>query len=145
MPWLYGEEAVEVTRAFCELKQRLVPYLMRLGREAAATGVPVLRPMLLEFPDDPACLTLDRQYMLGDALLVAPVMSDDGTVDYYLPEGRWTHLLSGETRQGPGWFRETCGYDTLPLYLREGYKVLKNKKTGGDASFASPPVFTVCV
>ena len=57
--------------------------------------------------------------------LVAPVMSDDGTVDYYLPEGRWTHLLSGETRQGPGWFRETCGYDTLPLYLREGYKVLE--------------------
>ena len=123
VPWLYGEEAVRVTRAFCELKQRLVPYLLRLGREAAETGVPVMRPMLLEFPDDPACLTLDRQYMLGEALLVAPVMSEDGEVSYYLPAGRWTHLLSGETRQGPGWFCDTCGYETLPLYLREGCSV----------------------
>lgn len=125
VPWLYGEEAVAVTRRFCELKERLVPYLTRLGREAASTGIPLLRPMLLEFPEDPVCRTLDRQYMLGDALLVAPVMSADGEVEYYLPAGSWTHLLSGETRQGPGWFRETCAYDTLPLYVREGYSVLE--------------------
>ena len=114
---------MQVTRAFCELKQRLTPYLVRLGREAAETGVPVLRPMLLEFPDDPACLTLDRQYMLGGALLVAPVMNESGEAEYYLPAGMWTHLLSGEKRQGPGWFRETCGYETLPLYVREGCSV----------------------
>ena len=56
----------------------------------------MLRAMLLEFPDDPTCATLDRQYMLGDSLLVAPVFSADGWVEYYVPEGRWTHYLSGE-------------------------------------------------
>ena len=62
-------------------------------------------------------------YMLGGALLVAPVMNESGEAEYYLPAGMWTHLLSGEKRQGPGWFRETCGYETLPLYVREGCSV----------------------
>ena len=51
----------------------------------------MMRAMLLEFPDDPGCDTLDRQYMLGEPLLVAPVFSPDGVVDYYLPAGRWTN------------------------------------------------------
>jgi alpha-D-xyloside xylohydrolase len=63
------------------------------------------RPMVLEFPDDPACAVLDRQYMLGGDLLVAPVFQEGGEVDYYVPEGTWTHLLSGETVTGPGWRR----------------------------------------
>jgi alpha-D-xyloside xylohydrolase len=74
--------------------------------------------MLLEFPDDPASDTLDRQYMLGGALLVAPVLSFDGTVDYYLPAGRWTHLLTGELVMGGGWRREQYGYLSLPLFVR---------------------------
>jgi alpha-D-xyloside xylohydrolase len=74
--------------------------------------------MVLEFPDDPACDTLDRQYMLGDALLVAPVFSADGYVDYYLPHGRWTSFLSGELLQGGRWVREHHGYLSLPLMAR---------------------------
>ena len=60
-----------------------------------------MRAMLLEFPDDPACAYLDRQYLLGDSLLVAPVFAADGVVDYYVPAGRWTHFLTGETVVGP--------------------------------------------
>jgi alpha-D-xyloside xylohydrolase len=75
---------------------------------------------VLAYPDDPACRTLDRQYLLGPDLLVAPVFSADGEVEVYLPEGRWTHLLTGETAQGPGWRRERHDYLSLPLYLREG-------------------------
>ncbi|NED89084.1 alpha-xylosidase, partial [Streptomyces sp. SID11233] len=95
VPWDYGTEAVEVTRAFTRLKHRLMPYLYRAALQAHAEGVPVMRAMLLEFPDDPACRTLDRQYMLGDDLLVAPVLAPDGSVEYYVPEGTWTHLLTG--------------------------------------------------
>ena len=80
----------------------------------------MLRAMLLEFPDDPACDTLDRQYMLGDALLVAPVFSAEGQVSYYLPAGRWTHLLTGEVIEGPGWQRETHDFLSLPLLVRPG-------------------------
>jgi alpha-D-xyloside xylohydrolase len=76
--------------------------------------------MVLEFPDDPACTTLDRQYMLGDDLLVAPVMRADGHVDYYVPEGEWTSLLSGATVTGPRWISEDHAFDSLPLLARPG-------------------------
>lgn len=120
VPWEFDEEAVEVTRRFTHLKMHLMPYLFQAGADAAATGVPILRPMLLEFPDDPAVLHLDRQYMLGADILVAPVFSADGEVDFYLPEGEWTSLLTGETVEGGRWRRETHGFDSLPLYVRPG-------------------------
>lgn len=122
VPWAFDEEAVEVTRIFTRLKMRLMPYLHGLGQEAASTGVPILRPMLMEFPDDPAVVHLDRQYMLGPDLLVAPVFTTTGEVSFYLPAGRWTHLLTGEVVDaGPGgWRTETHGFTSLPLYVRPG-------------------------
>jgi alpha-D-xyloside xylohydrolase len=118
VPWLFDEQAVEVLRRFTRLKCRLMPYLFGAAREAHATGVPVMRAMLLEFADDPACDYLDRQYMLGDALLVAPVLSPDGLVDYYVPAGRWTHFLTGEVVEGGRWVRERYDYLSLPLLAR---------------------------
>ncbi|MGW2610703.1 alpha-xylosidase [Streptomyces mirabilis] len=118
VPWDYGEEAVDVTREFTLLKHRLAPYLQRAAQQAHTTGVPVMRAMLLEFPDDPAAATLDRQYMLGDDLLVAPVLTDDGTVEYYVPEGTWTNVLTGAQVTGPRWARERHGFHTLPLLAR---------------------------
>ncbi|MCL2084952.1 MAG: alpha-xylosidase [Oscillospiraceae bacterium] len=120
VPWLFDDEACDVLRAFVKLKCRLMPYLYAMAVKAHRTGVPVMRPMALAFPDDPAADFLDRQYMLGDSLLAAPVFSADGVVDYYLPDGVWTHLLSGETRRGGRWFRDRCDYFTLPLYVRDG-------------------------
>jgi alpha-D-xyloside xylohydrolase len=118
VPWLFDDEAVDVVRFFTKLKCRLMPYLFAAAGQAHTHGVPVLRAMLLEFPGDPACDTLDRQYMLGAALLVAPVFSPDGIVDYYLPDGRWTHFLSGAVIEGGHWRRETHDYLSLPLLVR---------------------------
>ena len=120
VPWVFDEEAVEVTRVFTRLKMRLMPYLYRLGIEAASTGVPIMRPMPLEFPHDPAVAYLDRQYMLGPDLLVAPVFSASGDVEFYLPEGTWTSLLTGESVEGGRWVRERHGFTSLPLYARPG-------------------------
>jgi alpha-D-xyloside xylohydrolase len=120
VPWSYDEEAVEVLRTFTRLKCRLMPYLWDAAAEATATGVPVLRAMVLEFPDDPGCRTLDQQYMLGGALLVAPVFREDGQVELYLPPGRWTQLLTGQVVEGGRWRRERHGFSSLPLYVREG-------------------------
>jgi alpha-D-xyloside xylohydrolase len=75
--------------------------------------------MYMEFPDDPACDPLDRQYMLGGSILVAPVFRADNRVDYYLPEGVWTHLLDGRTVAGGKWMRETYDFMSLPLWVRE--------------------------
>jgi alpha-D-xyloside xylohydrolase len=78
----------------------------------------MLRAMTLEFPEDPACDYLDQQYMLGDSLLVAPVFRRDGVVNYYVPEGKWTHLLSGHVIDGPCWVKETHDFLSLPLLVR---------------------------
>jgi len=120
VPWVFDDEAVEVTRLFTKLKLRLMPYLYATGLEATLTGAPVMRPMQLEFPDDPATGYLDRQYMLGADLLVAPVFNAAGDVDLYLPAGTWTNFFTGETVTGPGWRRETHGFDSIPLYVRDG-------------------------
>lgn len=119
VPWLFGDEAVEVCRAFSKLKMRLMPYLYAAACEAHEDGVPAMRAMTLEFPGDLACEDLDRQYMLGDAVLVAPVMREDCMGEYYLPDGTWTHLLSGETREGGKWRREKYDFFSLPLFVRE--------------------------
>ena len=118
VPWLFDEESVDVLRRFVKLKLRLMPYLDGAARQATAEGVPMMRAMVVEFPDDPGCAHLERQYMLGDDLLVAPVVSDEGDVSYYVPEGTWTHLLTGGTVQGPRWVRDRCDFLTAPVLVR---------------------------
>ncbi|WP_199547854.1 alpha-xylosidase [Streptomyces sp. N35] len=135
VPWEFGDEAVDVARKFTKLKHRLMPYLYGAATEAHGAGVPLMRPMLLEFPEDPTARALDRQYMLGPDVLVAPVFSADGDVEFYLPEGTWTHLLTGEKVQGPAWRRETHGFDSLPLYVRPGAVLplaADEQRPGGD-------------
>jgi alpha-D-xyloside xylohydrolase len=118
VPWVYDEEAVDVLAKFTKLKCSLMPYLYNAARQAHENGTPMLRGMLLEFPDDPGCDYLDQQYMLGDSLLVAPVFSYEGIVNYYVPAGRWTSLLNGNVVDGPRWVRETHDFMSLPLMVR---------------------------
>lgn len=120
VPWAYDEEACDVVRFFTKLKCRLMPTLWAAAQEAHREGVPMMRAMLLEFPADPAADTLDRQYMLGGSLLVAPVFEESGRADYYLPAGDWTHLLTGEVQAGGRWHRAQHGFLSLPIFVRPG-------------------------
>ena len=119
VPWLFGEEAVDVLRKFTNLKCTLMPYLYSAAVEAHQTGVPAMRAMLLEFPQDIPCQDLDRQYMLGERLLVAPVFTKEGDVDYYLPAGTWTNLLDNRVVEGGRWLHEVHDFMSLPLMVRE--------------------------
>jgi alpha-D-xyloside xylohydrolase len=76
--------------------------------------------MVVGFPGDPAVTHLDRQYLLGGDLLVAPVLSESGEVSYYVPAGRWTRYLTGELVEGPAWVTETHGFDSAPILVRPG-------------------------
>jgi alpha-D-xyloside xylohydrolase len=120
VPWAFDEEAVGVARTFTKLKMRLLPYLLGAARQVTDHGTPMMRPMALEFPDDPATEYLSAQYMLGDALLVAPVFHADGHVRYYVPAGRWTGLLDHRVIEGPRWVDERHGFDSVPLLVRPG-------------------------
>ncbi len=119
VPWLFDEESVSVLRKFTKLKCRLMPYLYQQAVIAHKQGIPVMRPMFIAFPGDPACEMLDRQYMLGGNLMVAPVFSESGEVTYYLPHGTWTHLLDGRVQEGGRWMRETYDFHSLPLWVKE--------------------------
>ena len=118
VPWLYDEEAVDVLRFFTKLKCSLMPYLYAAAAEASKHGVPVMRAMMLEFAEDPNCDFLDRQYMLGDSLLVAPIFNEEGKASYYLPGGTWTHFLTGEKAEGGVWRQEKHSYLSIPLLAR---------------------------
>lgn len=118
VPWLFDEESVDVLRYFTKLKCSLMPYIFRAAFQAHNEGIPVMRAMILEFDDQVGCELLDRQYMLGDALLVAPVFSPKGDVSYYLPEGNWTNYITGENVPGGRWITENHDYLSLPLLVR---------------------------
>ncbi|WP_238008986.1 alpha-xylosidase [Dactylosporangium sp. AC04546] len=120
VPWLFGDEAVATVAEYTRLKARLMPYLYGAAVTAHRDGLPVMRPMALEFPDDPSCGHLDRQYMLGESILVAPIFSADGDTAFYLPEGRWTDLRSSEVLTGPGWVRRRYALGDLPVLVRPG-------------------------
>ena len=124
VPWLYGDEAVDVAREFTELKLQLKPYLLKMAQETHETGVPMMRAMVLEFPDDPTCEDIDTQYMLGDDLLVAPVFREDGVARFYVPDDgtgqAWTNIIT-DTAYEPGkWYTEQYDYHTLPVLARPG-------------------------
>ncbi len=119
VPWAYDDEAVDVVRFFTKLKLSLTPYLYSSAVRTSRTGVPMMRSMVLEFENDPVCQYLDRQYMLGDSLLVAPIFNDRGEAYYYLPEGTWTNYLTGETVEGGVWRKEHHDYMSIPLWARE--------------------------
>jgi alpha-D-xyloside xylohydrolase len=97
-----------------------LPYIYSCAARAAVSGRPLLRPLLLDFQDDPTTHTLDLQYLFGDAFLVAPVFARTARVPVYLPEGRWVNYWTKVPHAGPGWITVDAPLDTLPLFVREG-------------------------
>ncbi|CDD48377.1 alpha-glucosidases family 31 of glycosyl hydrolases [Firmicutes bacterium CAG:534] len=119
VPWVYDEEAVDVVRFFTRLKASLMPYLYKTAIDTSRSGVPTMRSMVLEYTEDKTCHYVDKQYMLGDNLLVAPIFNDQSIAEYYLPTGTWTDFFTGEEKEGAGWITEKHGYLSIPLMVKE--------------------------
>ncbi|PCH38356.1 glycoside hydrolase family 31 protein [Wolfiporia cocos MD-104 SS10] len=122
VPWQYGEEAATYMARFLDTKHRLMPYLYNLTLKARTFGHPLQRAMFIEFPSERTTHYLDRQYMFGPSLLVAPVFVPVGEdTEYYLPAGRWTSFFHpARTVQGPAWVQEAVPLDEIPVWVREG-------------------------
>jgi hypothetical protein len=123
-PWIFGEPYTAINRKYLKLKARLTPYLYTYSREAFDTGVPTVRAMVLEFPDDPATWSKRTQYqfMSGASLLVAPVYEDSPIRnDIYLPAGKWIDYWDGAEFNGSTTLN---GYaaplEKLPMFVRAG-------------------------
>ncbi len=118
VPWLFDEESCDVLRFFTKLKGRLMPYIWAQAIKTHNTGVPVMRAMVIDYADDPTCLTLDRQYMFGDNILAAPILNEDGIAQYYLPEGKWTDIITGKVLEGGKWYTHKCSYFEMPALAK---------------------------
>ncbi|MCD7772875.1 MAG: alpha-xylosidase, partial [Ruminococcus sp.] len=118
VPWLFDEESCDVLRFFAKLKGKLMPYLFAQANKTHEIGVPVMRAMVIDFADDPTCLTLDRQYMLGDNLLVAPILNDESIAEYYVPAGKWTDIITGKVLEGGKWYTHKCSYFEIPALAK---------------------------
>lgn len=119
VPWVYDEEAVDVVRFFTRFKAKLMPYLYKTSIDTSKSGIPTMRSMVMEFTEDKTCHYVDKQYMLGDNLLVAPIFNDQSMAEYYLPKGTWTNLLTGEVKEGGCWVNEKHDYLSIPLMVKE--------------------------
>lgn len=117
-----GDSSVIPTfRKFANVRMNLIPYLYTEARRSADTGVPMMRAMSLEFPNDSGAAALDQQYMFGDQLLVAPITSQGATTkNVYIPAGEWYDLWNNGRFTGPGTKSYYAGLDSIPVYVRPG-------------------------
>lgn len=113
-------ELVDVCRSFLELRYRLLPYLWSAAADSAARSLPMARALVVEYQDDPTTWNIGDQWLLGDALLVAPVFSPDGRRRVYLPHGAWTDWWTGQVFDGGRWLTIDVPLDRMPLWVREG-------------------------
>ena len=123
-PWLYGEPYTSINRKYLMLKMRLTPYMYSLCYEAYKTGVPAVRGLVLEYPDDPVVMGTETQYefLLGKNFLVAPVYRDEAKRDsIYFPEGKWIDYWDGTVYSGKTRLNNyQAPIEKLPLFVRSG-------------------------
>lgn len=120
--WSFGEEVYEILKKYVFLREKLRPYTRQLMEEAHTTGVPIMRGMFYEFPDDPQCRDLADQYMYGPDVLVAPIVQPGGAMrNVYLPSGStWTEVHAGTEHAGGQTIVSEARLDTIPVFVRNG-------------------------
>ena len=119
-PWFFGKQAEEIIRKWLAWRYQLIPYLQGCALDASRSGMPVMRSMMLAFPDDPISWQFEHEYMLGPSLLVVPVIQPGGRVRFYLPAGKWYDIWNQNWVQGPGLFEREVPFDHIPVFGREG-------------------------
>ena len=119
-PWDFGDRALDIYRTYSRLHTRLYPYIDNAAREASDRGMPIIRPMVLAFPDDKAAAEQRYEYLFGPDLLVAPMYQEGTRRSVYLPAGRWTDYWSGDRVEGPATVEAEAPLEITPLYVRDG-------------------------
>lgn len=127
-PWLFGEQAEKIAKASIELKYQLHPYLYSYARESYDTGIPIMRPLVLEYPNDENTFNIDDQFMFGEALLIAPVVEKGANVrSVYFPKGDWIDYNNPTIKYSGG---TTIDYpvllETIPMFVKSGSIIPKS-------------------
>jgi len=120
-PWRFGKRYEDIIRKYVQLRYRLMPYLYTVLSEAHQTGVPWFRPLILEYQHDYNVVNIDDEFLVGENLLVAPVVAAGVTArDVYLPKGEWYEFATGKKHQGAQWISASAPLDTVPMFVKAG-------------------------
>jgi alpha-glucosidase len=119
-PWAFGDDVLAATKKAIELRYRLIPYLYTFASKTASTGAPLMRPLVLEFPQDPKTFNLEDEWLVGDRLLAAPILTQGGTRDIYLPAGQWYDFNTNAPVSGGQTLHLQAALDVIPAYVRAG-------------------------
>lgn len=123
--WSFGDENLPILKELINLRYRLIPYISKQMEVASKEGIPVMRPMFLEFPDDKICFTTGDQYMFGDDILFAPISVQGQTErKVYLPKGRWKDVRSHITFDGEQWINAHAEINEFIAFVKEGAEVI---------------------
>jgi alpha-glucosidase len=129
-PWSFGDAVEKLVRESLELRYKLLPYLYAKFWDAHETGAPIQRPLLYDFQHDPAAREADDQFLLGDALLVAPVLKPGQTArTVYLPKGTWYDWHQGDPYVGESYVTAPAPLDRIPLFARGGAVIACHETT----------------
>ena len=120
-PWVFGEETMDICRKFIRLRYQLLPYLYDLFRECELTGLPIMRPLVLHYQEDPETANLNGEFLVGENLLVAPVLEQGATRKLvYLPKGQWYDFVTGEAYEGGRYHMVDAPLDHCPMFVKAG-------------------------
>lgn len=123
-----GEDRViDIYRFFANVRMNLLPYVYQESKKASETGVPLMRALMLEYPEDERVDGLYDEYLFGEALLVAPVIEEDAIArQVYLPEGTWVDLWSEEIHKGPAYIHSVADVEQIPVFVSMNQAILMN-------------------
>ena len=119
-PWLFGPDAEKAIHKAIDLRYRLIPYYYSLAHEAHETGAPLMRPLAMDFPDDPKVANLSDQWLMGPALMAAPILTPANQRTVYLPHDVWYRLGGSANLAGGQTLNVTANLDEIPVYVRAG-------------------------
>ncbi len=123
-PWRFSTEACEIFRYYDKLRYSLMPYIYSEAEKCTRTGLPMMRALYLEYPEDRNVLHIDDEYLFGDSLLIAPVLKSLKKTDIrrvYLPKGRWYDFFTKERIESKGeWIERRVDLRTMPIYVKAG-------------------------
>lgn len=120
-PWVYGDRYETINRKIIQQRYKLMPYIYNTFYFAYRTGIPIMRPMFLEYPDDEIAVNLNDQFLFGENLLIAPVIHEGTRLrKVYLPAGEWFNREKNELIRGPSWINVDAPLDVIPSFVKAG-------------------------
>ncbi len=122
-PWNYAPETQDIFRRMVALRYRFLPYLYSEAHHSSQAGLPVMRPLVYEFQDDPTTFHIEDQFLFGHAVLVAPILTEADERKVYLPAGLWADGWTGALLTGPCWLDYRADLDRVPFFYRGGCAV----------------------